>query len=331
MSVKNSIVKIENDFSFIFKMKEISLGIIFKINLALNKYISILALNINFFNNINKILYVEIKGNIERIKINKSRKIHIIKELNIVLIEIEPNKDKIKLDNNFLELDDENYFNKEYIRNINPKKNIYKFKNDNKCILIQKEKYDHCIYPILSPKNNKIIGFESENNRYFFNKEYYLIYININNFEKKKKKKKPTEIRIIYKIIKGKKTKIFGKKFVEKNHLNCHLIIDGNIESLSEYLEEKYIDKDYNLEVKLIITKQITDLSYMFNDCNSLISLANLSKIDTTNVVDMSSLFSGCFSLKYLTGLSKWNTINVKDMSYIFNFCKKYLEIQILG
>ena len=173
MSVNNSIVKIENDFSSMDKKNKISLGIIFKINLALalNKYISILALNINFFNNINKILYVEIKGNIERIKINKSRKIHIIKELKLVLIEIEPNKDKIKLDNNFLELDDENYFNKEYIRNINPKKNIYKFKNDNKCILIQKEKYDHCIYPILSPKNNKIIGFESENNRYFFKKE----------------------------------------------------------------------------------------------------------------------------------------------------------------
>ena len=39
MSVKNSIVKIENDFSSMDKMKEISLGIIFKINLALNKYL----------------------------------------------------------------------------------------------------------------------------------------------------------------------------------------------------------------------------------------------------------------------------------------------------
>ena len=67
-------------------------------------------------------------------------------------------------------------------------------------------------------------------------------------------------------------------------------------------------------------TSSVTDMSYMFANCSSLSSL-DLSSFDTSNVNDMSNMFSDCYSLSSLD-LSSFDTSNVNDMSCMFSNCR---------
>ena len=73
--------------------------------------------------------------------------------------------------------------------------------------------------------------------------------------------------------------------------------------------------------IKDNIFTNFTNMSYMFYNCSSLISLPDISNLDTKNVTNMEGMFSGCSLLKSLPDISKWNTKNVNDMSYIFSRC----------
>ena len=55
-------------------------------------------------------------------------------------------------------------------------------------------------------------------------------------------------------------------------------------------------------------------MNNIFNGCNSLSSLTNLSKWDTTNINNMSYIFYNCYELESLPDISKWNTENVYNM-----------------
>ena len=68
------------------------------------------------------------------------------------------------------------------------------------------------------------------------------------------------------------------------------------------------------------------DMSYMFQGCSSLKDI-NLSNFNTSNVTNMSWMFNGCELLSSLPDISKWNTSNVTEMSRMFDGCKKSLEI----
>ena len=143
--------------------------------------------------------------------------------------------------------------------------------------------------------------------------------------KKNKLYKTNTEFIIQYKIDQTcKKIKIFGKNFVENNSENFVFIYDNDEYKLTEYLEigkNKNIDKDI-LEIKLqVIKNNITNLSYMFDECTSLYSLPNICFLDTSNVTNMSGMFLGCKSLNYLSDISKWNTSNVESMNGMFNGC----------
>ena len=52
----------------------------------------------------------------------------------------------------------------------------------------------------------------------------------------------------------------------------------------------------------------------MFYYCNSLISLPDISKWNTSNVNNMNRMFSFCNSLISLPDISKWNTNIDKDI-----------------
>ena len=87
---------------------------------------------------------------------------------------------------------------------------------------------------------------------------------------------------------------------------------------------DKYNIKNYNnneLNIKLKGINNVTDMSFMFNECSSLISLPNISKWITNNVTHMNSMFDGCSSLSSLPDISNLNTNNVIDMSYMFYRC----------
>ena len=66
---------------------------------------------------------------------------------------------------------------------------------------------------------------------------------------------------------------------------------------------------------------KVTNMNYMFDGCESLISLPDLSKWNTNNVTNMDGMFYGCKSLISLPDLSKWNTNNVTNIEHMFDGC----------
>ena len=188
----------------------------------------------------------------------------------------------------------------------------------------------------------------------------------------------------------NKTLRLFGKQFVENNINNCKLIINNEEQELKEFLlinvhrqkkpkkkdeqnpgilkvkknisksdftlinkKTKRYEEDDELEIQLIGAEKITDMSYMFSKCSSLISLDisnwktsnienmrfmfnhcnfsslpnEISNIDTSKVNNMSSIFNKCGSLLTLPDISKWNTSNVRYMNSMFEECDSLLTL----
>ena len=80
-------------------------------------------------------------------------------------------------------------------------------------------------------------------------------------------------------------------------------------------------------KLSLLINLNVNNISYMFYECNSLISLPDISKLNTSNVKNMVCMFSGCNSLISLPDISKWNTSNVKNMNFMFYHCNSLISL----
>ena len=67
---------------------------------------------------------------------------------------------------------------------------------------------------------------------------------------------------------------MFGERFVKNNKYKCKIIINGENKDICSYLSNyhEYLNEG-KLEIKLIDIKYISDISYMFSGCLSLISL----------------------------------------------------------
>ena len=74
-------------------------------------------------------------------------------------------------------------------------------------------------------------------------------------------------------------------------------------------------------------TSNVTNMSYMFNECESLTSL-DLSSINTSNVTNMVSMFDSCASLTSLD-LSSFDTSNVTNMRWMFATCFNLTSLDI--
>ena len=131
------------------------------------------------------------------------------------------------------------------------------------------------------------------------------------------------EITIKYNIdSNASKIRIFGEAFVKNNYNNCIFIYDNEGHSLDEFFDtEKIINKNDELVIKLKRTGEMTNLSDMFYNCESLKSLPDICNFNTSNVINMSGMFRGCKSLCEISDISKWDTSNVKDMSEMFHSC----------
>jgi surface protein len=113
-----------------------------------------------------------------------------------------------------------------------------------------------------------------------------------------------------------------GEAFVKNNNNNCIFIYDNKGYPLEEFFDaEKIINKNDVLVIKLKRTGEMTNLSDMFNNCESLKSLPDICNFNTSNVINMSGMFRGCTSLCEMSDISKWDTSNVKDMSEMFHSC----------
>ena len=127
------------------------------------------------------------------------------------------------------------------------------------------------------------------------------------------------------------KVNILGKEFIKRNKNKCKIIYKSKIYELKEHFED--IDINYNhkdlIKLKLVFIHNIIDMSYMFYNCASLISLS----INTLNIsylqmyiINMISMFYNCKSLKSLPDISKWNTSNVELMNNMFYKCTELIS-----
>ena len=105
------------------------------------------------------------------------------------------------------------------------------------------------------------------------------------------------EITCIYKINKDKvDIRIFGEKFVENNKNHCKIIYNKKEHALVGTFKVENINGD-ELSIKLKGIMNITNASYLFYECSSLLYIPDISKWDTKNVTDMSFMLYECKSI----------------------------------
>ena len=144
-----------------------------------------------------------------------------------------------------------------------------------------------------------------------------------------------SEITLQYCPDTAKKIKLFGQKFVNNNRTKCKLVINNILYEvfdslqISTELKNQIVSNNGIFEIKLLINKNeyLTDMSYMFKDCSSLLFLPNISELNTFYVTDMSYLFHGCTLIENIPDISKWNLSNVKNMSYMFFNCNSLISL----
>ena len=81
-----------------------------------------------------------------------------------------------------------------------------------------------------------------------------------------------------------------------------------------------------SVDLSLINTSNVTDMSYMFSGCN-FIEHINLSYLDTSNVIDMSNIFSKCNFKSFV--FPNINTSSLKNASGMFDSCKKLITLDL--
>ena len=252
------------------------------------------------------------------------------------------NHEIIDFDKMIIELNENNLEEKIEIL----KKNVEEIISKLNQVLENLEKYKNIYNDIKKDMENRnyqllksILNFEQFNNQFLFKD-----IDDINNIDDIKKKfnyimniydrmndEDNASIKIIYKTKKNKQyIKIFGEDFVNNNIGKCNIAINYNEYELSEKL--KY--KDFNIntdnpyfELKLTGIDNITNMSFIFKDCESLYSIPDLNKWDTSKITDMNNLFFYCTSLNSLPDISNWDTKNVKNMSWMFCGCTSLKNI----
>ena len=87
--------------------------------------------------------------------------------------------------------------------------------------------------------------------------------------------------------------------------------------------------KNIDFDDNSIDTSRVTDMSYMFAICSSLLSL-DLSQFNTVKVTDMSSMFAYCPKLSSVN-VSSFNTTNVISMFGMFGECNNLQSLDLLS
>ena len=122
-----------------------------------------------------------------------------------------------------------------------------------------------------------------------------------------------------------KRVKILDEDFIKINKDKAKIIYKNKIYELKEYFED--IDENYNhkdlIKFKIIFIHNIINMSHMFHNCYTLISLSDNNEISNIKIYITNShcMFRGCKSLISLPDLSKWNISNVNNMNGMFNEC----------
>ena len=207
---------------------------------------------------------------------------------------------------------DNNNINYQIYQNMN---NISKFNNDiikeMKNIIFEKNINDKLYYlykiysKMIKKDNLKDLNLNNNNEQLYFEPN-----------------SKNDEIEIKYKNNKNNEIKLFGEEFIFNNKDKCVMKYKNNYYNLQNNYNKSLlgIDDEY-FTIKLQLSEEITDLSYMFNNCSQLVELPDIYKLRTERVTNMSYLFNNCSSLSNCRGITKWTTSNVTNMSNMFYGC----------
>ncbi len=101
--------------------------------------------------------------------------------------------------------------------------------------------------------------------------------------------------------------------------------IKANVDS--RYLFYKFINLKTIENLEYLDTSQVTDMRYMFSDCNNLTSL-DVSQFDTSQVKNMRYMFHNCNNLESLD-VSHFNTSQVTDMDHMFYGCNNLTNLDL--
>ena len=140
-------------------------------------------------------------------------------------------------------------------------------------------------------------------------------------------KKENYEIEYNIKVlIKGEMNScIFKYKFNKEGKYNIYFIPEKTLTNLSYMFHDCECLEEINL--LSFNTNNVTNMQEIFGRCKSLKKI-NLSSLNTINVINMSWMFNECLSLKEIN-FSSFNTKNVKDMSWMFHECLSLKEIDL--
>ena len=141
---------------------------------------------------------------------------------------------------------------------------------------------------------------------------------------------KENKLILKYKIdYPGESIRLVGSKFYENNKDNCKMCIEFEVKDLMEFYQAK--NNESFIKLTLAISHKITDLSYMFYECSSLISITNLYDLNINNVTNLSYMFFGCFSLTSLSDISEWKINKVNDISHMFQGCSSLKSLPLIS
>jgi len=153
----------------------------------------------------------------------------------------------------------------------------------------------YCIYSIENEKEINILHDYNEDLKYFNDEAMKELY-----YEAKK----------------------INKKLFEEN---IELFI--NNKKIKFDYKIKINDSSKEIKVKFKFKKKLTNTSFMFKGCSSLVSI-DLSSFYIGNVTNVCYMFSGCSSLKSID-LSLFNSNNVTNMSYMFSYCSSLSSLDL--
>lgn len=129
---------------------------------------------------------------------------------------------------------------------------------------------------------------------------------------------------IIYEVNSDGYYKIFGDEFISNNKDNIDLLINGEEKDL---YDKVYLKKGEN-KIKLKIKNKVTNLSYMFKNCDTnIINIESLKNLDVSNVTNFSHMFDGCKSLTEINGLLKWKVSKGINFEAMFYNCESLSNI----
>jgi len=298
-------------------------------------------------------IYVTLNDDKEKINIviDDNRKLYTSEKYDTTIIEIKPEKDKIKY---FLELDEDIFQDNIFEENIalyilfyskyfeeNKARVSYQFLNkiiDFELIYYGLTEQVSSGSPILKLSNKKVIGMHIESNKFCYNKLNKGIFLkkpineyinNINIIDIK------NEIRLKLKI--GQKDineRIYFLScvlfednideyhiFNQLNESNTDLFIDGKKYTFQKYFRfENEGIYSIKIKIKKNLYNCIKDCQSMFYNCENIIDI-DLSSFDTKDVTNMSYMFRNCYILSNIN-LSNLNTKNVTNMKFMFEDCR---------